>query len=111
MTATLNFHFCMGRFASVELYKQPAKKCSTCGMVVKNPKCCHDEVKFIKLQNVHQHSNLAYNHEMIQPSLTTPVCYSTTSIANEEAAPNRIIHSPPLITHQDACLLNSVFRI
>ena len=56
---TLNVHFCMGHFSSVELYKQPAKSCSTCGMRVKNPKCCHDEVKLIKLQNAHQHSSFA----------------------------------------------------
>jgi len=108
---TLNFHFCMGRFSSMELYKQPAKSCSTCGMRVKNPKCCHDEVKLIKLQNVHQHSSLAYNHDVTQSSLFAAFCYFTTFLENEEAAPNRIIHSPPLPSLRDVYLLNGVFRI
>jgi hypothetical protein len=101
----------MGRFSSAELYKQPAKSCSTCGMRVKNPKCCHDEVKLIKLQNVHQHSSLAYNHEVIQSSLIAAFCYFTTFLANEEATPNKITHSPPLISQQDTYLQNGVFRI
>jgi hypothetical protein len=108
---TLNFHFCMGRFSSVELYKQPGKSCSTCGMRVKNPKCCHDEIKLIKLQNVHQHSSLAYNHEVIQSSLIAPFCYFTTFLANEDATPNKITHAPPLDSRPDVYLLNGVFRI
>lgn len=108
---TFNLHFCMGRFASVELYKQPAKSCSTCGMRVKNPKCCHDEVKLIKLQNVHQHSCLAYNHEVIQSSFIAASCCFATFRANEGTASNKIIHSPPLISRQDTYLQNGVFRI
>ena len=109
-----NVHFCMGRFSSVELYKQPAKSCSTCQACVLKSlvKCCHDEVKLIKLQNVHQHSSLAYNHEVIQPPLIAVFCYFTTFLANKEATPNKITHSRlPSYPNRILLLQNGVFRI
>ena len=108
---TLNIHFCMGRFSSAELYKPPAKSCSTCGMRVKNPKCCHDEVKLIKLQNAHQHSGFVYIHEIIPSSLVTRFHYIAFTLTNEKASINKITHSPPLISQQDIYLQNGVFRI
>ena len=108
---TLNVHFCMGHFSSVELYKQPAKSCSTCGMRVKNPKCCHDEVKLIKLQNAHQHSSFVYNHEIVLSSLVTTFNYVAFTVTNEKASINKITHSPPLISQQDTYLQNGVFII
>jgi len=101
----------MGRFASAELYKQPAKSCSTCGMRVKNPRCCHDEVKLIKLQNAHQHSSLAYSHEIIPSSLVTTFHRVAFTLTTEKGSINKITHSPPLISQQDTYLQNSVFRI
>ena len=108
---TLNLHFCMGRFSSVELYKQPAKRCSTCGMRVKNPKCCHDEVKLIKLQNAHQHSSFVYNHQIIPSSPVATFHYVAFALTNENASMDKITHSPPLISQQDTYLQNGVFRI
>jgi len=108
---TLNLHFCMGRFSSAELYKPPAKSCSTCGMRVKNPKCCHDEVKLIKLQNAHQHSSFVYNHEIVLSSLVTTFNYVAFTVTNEKASINKITHSPPSISQQDIYLQNGVFRI
>jgi len=109
----LNFHFCMGRFSSLEFHRSADKKCTTCGMHKDKDKkgCCHDEVKIIILQNDHHHSYFAYNYENSQPSLIFISQYLTVILDKEQITPTTIDHSPPLVSHQDTYLRNSVFRI
>lgn len=107
----LNVHFCMGRFASVDLYKKPPRNCSICGMEVKNPDCCHDEVRIVKLANAHQHSNLAFHSEAMPFLSCLPFFYFTIAPINGNISINKITHPPPLISQQDSYLQNGVFRI
>jgi len=52
----LQIHYCMGKEigSSVSLADTGTHACSKCGMENARNKCCHDEVKFLKLQDVHQ---------------------------------------------------------
>src|SRR5689334_15458785 len=107
----INFHFCMGRYSSLHFYEQPGKSCARCGMAIKNPRCCHDEIKIVKLNNAHQHSFFAYTFEDIQPLPARVSEFLTTLLVSKETGTLEITHSPPLISQQDTYLQNSVFRI
>lgn len=52
----LQIHYCMGRQvgSSVKFAELDSHTCAECGMANAKNKCCHDEVKFVKLQDVHQ---------------------------------------------------------
>ncbi len=59
----LQIHYCMGREvgSSVQFAEVNAHTCGVCGMQNAKNKCCHDEVKFIKLQDVHKQVSADYN--------------------------------------------------
>ena len=101
----------MGHYASLHFYQQPPSSCTTCGMEIKNPRCCHDEVKIIKLDNLHQHSSLAYKFEDVHPFLSSICEFFTIRLLNDEAFVNQIAQSPPLVSRQDTYLQNRVFKI
>ncbi|MEO5685101.1 MAG: hypothetical protein ABIQ88_20825 [Chitinophagaceae bacterium] len=111
----LQIHYCMGKEigSSVKFAETTTHTCGECGMQNAKNKCCHDEVKFIKLQDVHKQVSVDYQ-------LTPPVAtaqefnlinpsFDFNNIAADEVCNN----SPP---DDDAdtpsiFLLNSVFRI
>ncbi|MBL0146451.1 MAG: hypothetical protein IPP48_12605 [Chitinophagaceae bacterium] len=51
----MDVHYCMGKLAGVEYFSKVDDKCGRCGMkeVGKNG-CCHDEHKFVKLEDSHK---------------------------------------------------------
>jgi hypothetical protein len=51
----LQIHYCMGEpvGTSIKLADIDTHQCSKCGMQNAKNKCCHDDVKIIKLQDVH----------------------------------------------------------
>ena len=59
----LQIHYCMGKEvgSSVQFAEVNLHTCSVCGMQNTKNKCCHDELKFIKLQDVHKQVNADYN--------------------------------------------------
>src|SRR3982751_84346 len=63
----VNYHFCMDRYDSFQLYKTASDWCSKCGMHAKKHGCCHDEVKIVKLQDDHQTSSVTFELKDIQP--------------------------------------------
>jgi hypothetical protein len=58
----LQIHYCMGKEAgtSVQFAAVNQHTCGVCGMQNAKNKCCHDEVKFVKLQDVHQQVTADY---------------------------------------------------
>ena len=52
----LQIHYCMGKQAgtSVAIAAAADHTCGKCGMKNGKNKCCHDEVRFIKLQDAHK---------------------------------------------------------
>jgi len=58
----LQIHYCMGKEvgSSVQFAAVNQQTCGVCGMQNAKNKCCHDEVKFVKLQDVHQQVTADY---------------------------------------------------
>lgn len=107
----LEIHYCMGQKAGMEFYGSNDGPCGKCGMKEKKGGCCHDEHKFIKLEDSHKNvSNdlsfdagfkfiKTYFPEYLAPALTNgPVAQVNN-------------HSPPEDTGPSACILNCVFRL
>ena len=95
----LQIHYCMGREvgSSISLADSSTHKCSECGMENAKNKCCHDDVKIIKLQDVHQQATAGFlvqpppavekEFNWIDPLLqftNTAVCYCNNSPPDEE---------------------------
>jgi hypothetical protein len=59
----LQIHYCMNKEvgSSVKFAEVNTHTCTVCGMQNAKNKCCHDEVKFIKLQDVHQQVTADYS--------------------------------------------------
>ena len=108
----VNFHYCMNRLASTQLYGAKAKICGKCGMDIHLGKgCCRDEVKVVKLQT--DHNKAQVTHEMAMPAVPVAVLSSfiTIDFVNNDRNCHFLNHSPPLLTEQDTYLQNCVFRI
>jgi hypothetical protein len=107
----VNLHYCMDRFHSWELGGQVKERCATCGMSSKKNKCCHDDVKVVKVQQDVTGAKYAV-YTFSVPAL--PVSFASVYLApvaipaERPAAP---AHGPPLINRQDTYLRNCVFRI
>jgi hypothetical protein len=58
----LQIHYCMDKQvgSSVKFAEVSTHICTVCGMQNAKNKCCHDEVKFIKLQDVHKQATADY---------------------------------------------------
>ncbi len=58
----LQIHYCMGKAigSSIQFAETGSATCSKCGMENAKNKCCHDEVKIIKLQDAQKQVNTDY---------------------------------------------------
>lgn len=106
---TVNIHYCMGDFASVE-YGIPANDaCSVCGMKEKKG-CCHTEYKLVKIQDAHQLATITVEFSKLP---ATPV--QLTSLPPVAISQQKNIwlqyHSPPDERLNGIYLYNNVFRI
>jgi hypothetical protein len=110
---TVNFHFCMGHLASVEVFAKTQKKCGRCGMEIhKSNGCCHDEVEVVKLQADQQKTAIAsYDIAAIEPVEIIPSEFIAAHFYNIDEQRHFHNHSPPLLSAQDTYLQNNVFRI
>lgn len=108
MGAAVNMHYCMGKLYAVDLMS--AVKCNHCGME-KSDGCCKDEVKVLKVKDIHQQAtaDVKFNapvavlnsHQVSYNSLVHVVAPSIATCT----------HSPPLSSTRSLCILNCVFRI
>ncbi len=107
----MEIHYCMGKKAGVELYGSKSDKCDRCGMKDNNSGCCHDEYKFVKLQDSHKnvYNNISFKAGEKAIFTNYPLynwqLVSTSSIASINN------HSPPDHSGPSACVLNCVFRL
>ena len=92
----LQIHYCMGRQsgATVAISAEADHTCGKCGMTNGKNKCCHDEVKFIKLQDAHK--QVTADFEVAAPAATVSefnlINASQLSSCQPSAPAN---HSPP----------------
>ncbi len=108
----INLHYCMGRFQSFDLYSVEKNDCSKCGMPMnKAHGCCKDEVKIVKLQDDQNKSTVSYEIKNVETPVIIPSGFIAAFVINPNIWLQQEVHSPPLLTGQDACLLHCVFRI
>jgi hypothetical protein len=109
----INFHYCMNRLASAELFAFEGERCGKCGMHADESNgCCRDEVKIVKMVD-DQKLTVAFSY--VLPSsdaiVQKPSEYIVTSFYNVPVTRHFLNHFPPLLSEQDTYLQNSVFRI
>ncbi len=108
----VNMHYCMNKFDSAQLYSTSSEFCNKCGMHTDDSNgCCHDELKIVKLNDVHNFSQI--NIELKAPEAVALIHKSLIATFNIEKILSNDFqnHSPPLLSDQDIYLQNRVFRI
>ena len=107
----INLHYCMNRLSSAKLSIVKSEICSKCGMESNDRnKCCHSEVKVIKIQDVQKLSELNYNFISFKLYADRPFVIMNEALASTDDFSFVSDHSPP-ISKQDTYLVNCVFRI
>ena len=109
----INYHYCMNRLASTQLFVSEKKFCDKCGMHTKKSNgCCHDEVKVVKLlQDQNTISGFSYNLPSIDATINIPSEFIDAAFYNIDEQRHFHNHSPPLLSAQDTYLQINVFRI
>ncbi len=110
----LQIHYCMGKEvgSTVKFAENTSHACSKCGMENAKNKCCHDEVKFIKLQDAHKQVTADYQFACPAPLPQTFNCIEPLLRFNEASA-ETCNNSPPAddTSQPSIFLLHGVFRI
>ncbi|HLF45153.1 MAG TPA: hypothetical protein VI548_01935 [Chitinophagaceae bacterium] len=107
----INLHYCMNRLTTAKMGIVKSEVCSKCGMSTKEGnKCCHSEVKVIKIQDVQKLSELNYNFSTFKILADRPSVIFNELLASVDNFSFVNNHSPP-ISKQDIWLVNCVFRI
>lgn len=109
----VNFHYCMDRLASTQLFGTENKICGKCGMHTDDSNgCCRDEVKIIKMEvDQKVDSYVSFELPALDALVQAPSTFIETSFFNSGETRDYQNHSPPLLTEQDTYLQNCVFRI
>lgn len=106
---TVNIHYCMGDFASVE-YGLPANDaCSVCGMKEKKG-CCHTEYKLVKIQDAHQLAKINVEFSKL-PATPVQIASLPPVAISQQVNFGLQYHSPPDERLNEIYLHNNVFRI
>jgi hypothetical protein len=108
----MEVHYCMGKLAGVEYFGEEKENCGKCGMkeVGKNG-CCHDEHKFVKLEDSHKQALNAIDFKYTPLAILNPIpffLWNKPKVVKEKIL---ITYTSPPIYKPDACILNCVFRI
>jgi hypothetical protein len=108
----MDVHYCMGKLAGVEFYGKEEDKCGKCGMkeIGKNG-CCHDEHKFVKLEDSHKNVFNTIDFTTIEFAIVNSLPVFNWQVPNN---PSQIVvanHSPPIYNKPGVCILNCTFRI
>jgi hypothetical protein len=110
----LQIHYCMDKqvSSSVKFAEVSTHTCSVCGMQNAKNKCCHDDIKFIKLQDVHKQATADYTIAPL-PSVSQEFNLINTSLYSfvDSAATHN--NSPPDDDDGQPSLyiFNGIFRI
>ncbi|MET0637686.1 MAG: hypothetical protein ABWZ25_16775 [Chitinophagaceae bacterium] len=109
----VNFHYCMDRLASTQLYSSIKTECDKCGMHMDDAHgCCRDEVQVVKVNDDHQPTMTSdLTIPSLEPVFQVPSEFLATSFYNFQEPVTASDHSPPIPIRQDICVEISVFRI
>lgn len=109
----INFHYCMNKLASTELFAVDTKECGKCGMHIdESHGCCRDEVQIVKMNDDQKLAGaFSFDLPTLDVFFQKPSEFIATSFFNVPETRHYLNHSPPLLSEQDTYLQNSVFRI
>jgi hypothetical protein len=109
----INYHYCMKRLASTQVFGSAKTFCGKCGMHTKKSNgCCRDEVKVLKLQTDHNSfSAEAFSIPLVEAMAIIPSQFIAALFYNSNGQVHFLNHSPPLLSAQDTYLQINVFRI
>ena len=107
----VNFHYCMDRYDSYSFYKAQSDWCPKCHMHTGTRRCCHDEVKIIKLHDDHQAASFSFAFKELPPAVIIHSEFLSVVSLKEDIDLAKTDHSPPLLSSPDIYLQNRVFRI
>ena len=109
--ATIDFHYCMGKFIGWDIGVAAPATCNNCGMgKEQNKGCCNDKHTILQLKKEQIASNIntvPVNHFLIIQHYYLSFKYLFTSF-NKDVTP--LTNSPPLIAHS-LLIFNCNFRI
>ena len=106
----LNVHYCMGKMSSVRVDNFSEKECK-CGMKTSAKGCCHNEVRVVKMTNLHKQAAAA--SYVFAPITLLPVAVSLIDISKTYTSDVNIAvaNKPPDLASNKVYLSNCVFRI
>jgi hypothetical protein len=109
----VNFHYCMDRLASTQLFAPEQKRCDKCGMHKDSSNgCCRDEIVVVKMsEDQNNLSDISFSLASLEPLQQSATSFINAAFVNVEQVRHYKNHSPPLLSEQDTHLRNSVFRI
>lgn len=111
--ATIQVHYCMGRFVEWKLGHNNNSTCGLCGMERKSGSakgCCRDEYKHIKIDN---DQKLSENYVQLNETVSeiTPIGSDHSILPSVVAGNFAQINGPPPLCHISLGILHCVFRI
>lgn len=106
----VNVHYCMGKMASVRVDNFSGNQCK-CGMKTSAKGCCHNEVKVVKMTNLHKQSVAA--SYVFAPITLLPVAVSLIGISKTYTSDVNfaVANKPPDLASNKVYLSNCVFII
>jgi hypothetical protein len=107
----MEIHYCMGKKAGVEFYGSQTDKCGKCGMKEKSTGCCHDEHKFVKLEDSHKNVYNTIDFAVSDVAIVTSYPLYSWQLASTAIVATVNNNSPPIYTGPSACIMNCVFRL
>jgi hypothetical protein len=107
----VNIHYCMGKISSVKLQAWAPGKCA-CGKEMQSKKgCCKTELKVVKIEDAQKATYADFAIHMPLTPLVAEFNLLQTPFYNTQSLLLPQEHSPPILSGEDAYLLNCVFRI
>ena len=106
----LNVHYCMGKMSSVRVDNFSEKECK-CGMKTSAKGCCHNEVRVVKMTNLHKQAAAA--SYVFAPITLLPVAVSLIDISKTYTSDVNfaVANKPPDLASNKVYLSNCVFII
>ncbi|MGC8750597.1 HYC_CC_PP family protein [Hydrotalea sp.] len=115
--ATFNVHYCMGKWAGIDLVKKSNNQhCSSCGMLLEKSRknnCCSDVQQTIKVSTDQSASNFFnYAHSSCVEWVTIlPTNFILTDYTFLKYSLAPAVHAPPLKQAIPLFVRNCIFRI
>ena len=107
----MEIHYCMGKKAGVEFFPSLNDKCGRCGMTEKKAGCCHDEHRFVKIEDSHKNGYNEISFSAGAKAVVTEYPLYHWQMAEQVTLASVNNHSPPDLTGPSAIVMNCVFRL